>query len=194
MFLNSIRTLSCILYKAPNSISTGNNFAFKNGRNICTSLVKYNESLINKDEKQVSPKDRSTIIPVETSIKYLKSEAYKITYGDNEVWKEYRRNHKGSIPPKKTRKMCIRANMIATGNPCPICRDEYLVLDYRNVDLLKQFISPYSGKLLSYSLTGLCQKQHEKLIIAVQKAKDWGLIKFDLPVKTYNYDDYKNSK
>jgi hypothetical protein len=36
--------------------------------------VKYNESLINKDEKQVSPKDRSTIIPVETSIKYLKSE------------------------------------------------------------------------------------------------------------------------
>lgn len=41
--------------------------------------------------------------------------------------------------------------MISTGNPCPICRDEYLVLDYRNVDLLKQFISPYSGKLLSYS-------------------------------------------
>lgn len=40
--------------------------------------------------------------------------------------------------------------MIATGNPCPICRDEYLILDYRNVDLLKQFISPYSGKLLSY--------------------------------------------
>jgi len=41
--------------------------------------------------------------------------------------------------------------MIATGNPCPICRDEYLILDYRNVELLKQFISPYSGKLLSYS-------------------------------------------
>lgn len=40
--------------------------------------------------------------------------------------------------------------MIATGNPCPICRDEFLILDYRNVDLLKQFISPYSGKLLSY--------------------------------------------
>lgn len=33
--------------------------------------------------------------------------AYNVTYGNNPVWKEYRRNHKGSIPPKKTRKMCI---------------------------------------------------------------------------------------
>lgn len=38
--------------------------------------------------------------------------------------------------------------MISTGNPCPICRDEYLVLDYRNVDLLKQFISPFNGAIL----------------------------------------------
>lgn len=43
-----------------------------------------------------------------------------------------------------------------------------------------------------FRLTGLCQKQHENLIISVQKAKDWGLIKFDLPVKHYNYDEYKN--
>lgn len=28
------------------------------------------------------------------------------------VWKEYRRNHKGSIPPKKTRKMCIVSSFI----------------------------------------------------------------------------------
>lgn len=33
--------------------------------------------------------------------------AYKITYGNHPVWKEYRRNHKGSIPPSKTRKTCI---------------------------------------------------------------------------------------
>lgn len=45
-----------------------------------------------------------------------------------------------------------------------------------------------------YRLTGICQKQHENLIVAVQKAKDNGLIKFDLPVKTYNYEEYKNSK
>jgi len=33
--------------------------------------------------------------------------AYQITYGDALVWQPYRRNHKGSIPPEKTRKTCI---------------------------------------------------------------------------------------
>jgi len=189
--LNAIR----ILYKASSGVSSARgNVVNKNGRNVYTGTVKLNKQLSDEhEEKCNSIKDRSTVIPVETSIEYLKSDAYKSTYGNNEVWKEYRRNHKGSIPPKKTRKMCIRADMISTGNPCPICRDEYLVLDYRNVDLLKQFISPYSGKLLSYSLTGICQKQHQNLIVAVMKAKDWGLIKFDLPFKHYNYDEYKNS-
>jgi len=42
------------------------------------------------------------------------------------------------------------------------------------------------------SLTGICQKQHQNLIVAVKKAKDWGLIKFDLPIKHYNYEEYKN--
>lgn len=33
--------------------------------------------------------------------------AYKECYGDEPVWKQYRRNHKGLIPPEKTRKACI---------------------------------------------------------------------------------------
>lgn len=45
-----------------------------------------------------------------------------------------------------------------------------------------------------YRLTGICQKQYQNLIVAVKKAKNWGLIKFDLPIKHYNYDEYKNSK
>ncbi|XP_025197992.1 28S ribosomal protein S18b, mitochondrial [Melanaphis sacchari] len=193
MFLNTIRTLSSTLFKASSGLSIGNKIVSNNARNVYTSLVKYNELSVEDEMKRDSPKDRSTVVPAETSIEYLKSDAYKSTYGNDPVWKEYRRNHKGSIPPKKTRKMCIRSDMIATGNPCPICRDEYLILDYRNVDLLKQFISPYSGKLLSYKLTGICQKQHENLIVAVKKAKDWGFIKFDLPIKHYNYDEFKNS-
>jgi small subunit ribosomal protein S18b len=44
-----------------------------------------------------------------------------------------------------------RGGKISTGNPCPICRDEYLVLHHENVDLLKQFISPHTGEVLSYS-------------------------------------------
>jgi small subunit ribosomal protein S18b len=81
--------------------------------------------------------------------------------------------------------------LLTTGNPCPICRDEYLVLDYRNVELLKQFISPYNGETLSFSKTGLCQKRHSQLLVAILKAKDHGLITFDVPFREYNYAEYE---
>jgi len=130
------------------------------------------------------------VIDVLTSIKYLKSKAYKFTYGDALVWQPYRRNHKGARPPKKTRKSCIRGGVVATGNPCPICRDEYLVLHPENVELLKQFISPYTGQVESYEKTGLCQKQHKNLLIAVQQAWDIGTIDMPLPFRQYDYQEY----
>ena len=43
-----------------------------------------------------------------------------------------------------------RNQAIATTNPCPICRDEYLVLDHRNIDLINQFISPYNGEVIGF--------------------------------------------
>jgi len=80
--------------------------------------------------------------------------------------------------------------MLTTSNPCPICRDEYLVLDYRNVELLKQFISPYNGETLNFSKTGLCQVRHSELLIAILKAKDMGLITYDVPFREYDYSEY----
>lgn len=134
---------------------------------------------------------RRPIVSVETSIKYMDSDAYKQTYGDNLVWKLYRRNHKGQIAPRKTRKTCIRGGVISAGNPCPICRDEYLVLDHRNVKLLEQFISEYNGDTLSYSKTGICQKRHKELLVALTRAKDCGTITFDVPIRRYNYSEWK---
>lgn len=139
-------------------------------------------------------RDRSQVIPVETSIKYMDSNAYKTTYGDDPVWKNYRRNFKGSYPPRKTRKTCIRKNFVSTGSPCPICRDEYLVLDYLNVDLLGQFISPYTGEILSYRKTHICQKRHRELLVAVEKARDFGLLTFDVPFREYDYSEYYQSQ
>lgn len=145
---------------------------------------------LSKGEVRDDPKDRTRIIPVETSIRYLSSEAYQQTYQGDLVWKQYRRNHKGVYPPKKTRKTCIRQGKLATGNPCPICRDEYLVLDHRNIDLIKQFISSQNGKVLSYQITGLCQKRHLELLVAVERAMDFGLITFDVPFRNYDYSEY----
>jgi len=38
---------------------------------------------------------------------YIVLSAYKETYSNKPVWTEYRRNHKGAFPPRKTRKTCI---------------------------------------------------------------------------------------
>jgi len=130
------------------------------------------------------------VIDVQTSIRYMNSKAYKITYGDALVWQPYRRNHKGSIPPEKTRKTCIRKGAISTGNPCPVCRDEFLVLHPENVALLKQFIMPQTGAVLSYQKTGLCRVQRKNLLIALEQAWDLGYLDSVQPFRRYDYSEY----
>ncbi|XP_066582754.1 small ribosomal subunit protein mS40-like [Prorops nasuta] len=162
-------------------------------RLISISSASFDENVeADKDILIDASKDRRNPVSPETSIRYLKSDAYKTTYGSDPVWTMYRRNFKGAFAPKKTRKTCIRAGIIATGNPCPICRDEYLILDYTNIDLLKQFISDINGSVLCYSKTGICQAQHKKLLLAIYKAKDCGYITFDPPVREYDYSEWYN--
>ncbi|XP_040852647.1 28S ribosomal protein S18b, mitochondrial isoform X3 [Ochotona curzoniae] len=85
--------------------------------------------------------------------KYLDSEEYQNRYGSRPVWADYRRNHKGGIPPQRTRKTCIRKNKVA-GNPCPICRDHKLHVDFRNVKLLEQFVCAHTGIIFHALYTG----------------------------------------
>ena len=44
-------------------------------------------------DKYLDPKDRSRVIPPEISIKYMESVAFSTTYGNEPVWKKYRRNY-----------------------------------------------------------------------------------------------------
>uniref|UniRef100_A0A2K6F2T1 Small ribosomal subunit protein mS40 n=1 Tax=Propithecus coquereli TaxID=379532 RepID=A0A2K6F2T1_PROCO len=110
-----------------------------------------------------APAEKDSLPPVPISPyadepwKYLESEEYRSRYGSRPVWADYRRNHKGGIQPQRTRKMCIRGNKVA-GNPCPICRDHKLHVDFR-----------------------VCMKQHKKLTQAIQKARDHGLLSYHIP-------------
>ncbi|XP_039764720.1 28S ribosomal protein S18b, mitochondrial [Pararge aegeria] len=147
-----------------------------------------------EQQKAIDPlKDRTKLIPVENSIKYLNSKAYKETYGENPVWFLYRRNHRGGFAPRKTRRTCIRNGIISTGNPCPICRDEYLILDPRNTKLLEQFISEYTGQILDAFKTGLCQKKHKELLVAIERAWDQGHLTYSVPFREYNYSLYNKN-
>ena len=107
-----------------------------------------------------------------------------------QIWELYRRNfHKGrkSAP---TRKTCIRQDKISTGNPCPICRDEYLLVDYQNLKLIEQFIDEYSGLIYPTKKTGVCQQQNKKILLAIDKARDLGILTIDQPFVEYDYSKY----
>ncbi|KAB7506060.1 28S ribosomal protein S18b, mitochondrial [Armadillidium nasatum] len=148
----------------------------------------------NSDDEDKKPvREISKIVnkvSVETSMRYLESQAYKTTYGDDPVWVPYRRNFKGQFAPKKTRPTCIKEDVLITGNPCPICRDEYLVIDFRNVKLLKQFVCPYTDKILFWDITCLCQDKQRRMEVAIEKSRRHGLLPFYVPFREYDYKDY----
>jgi hypothetical protein len=142
--------------------------------NVTSSLCCENIENPEEKVKEIDPeKDRTKIIPVETSIRYLKSSAYATTYGDQPVWVPYRRNFKGPYAPRKTRKTCIRDGIISTGNPCPICRDEYLVLDHRNVNLLKQFISEHTGDVSKINFNQQSSEFHIFSLLGFRIFQNW---------------------
>ncbi|KAF5915491.1 hypothetical protein HPG69_012651 [Diceros bicornis minor] len=123
-----------------------------------------------------APREEDSVSPVPISPyqnepwKYLDSEEYQNRYGSRPVWADYRRNHKGGIPPQRTRKTCIRGNKVA-GNPCPICRDHKLHVDFRKEHRITFFLP-----------IGVCMKQHKMLTQAIQKARDHGLLKYHIPL------------
>ena len=107
-----------------------------------------------------------------------------------QVWELYRRNfHKGRLNAP-TRKTCIRQDKISTGNPCPICRDEYLLVDYQNLKLIEQFVDEYSGLIYPTKKTGVCQQQNKKILLAIDKARDLGILTIDQPFVEYDYSKY----
>lgn len=129
-------------------------------------------------------------VDLATSLDYMNSTVYQNIYRGKPVWFYYRRNFKGHFPPPKTRKKCVIGGKLITSNPCPICRDEYLVIDFRNIKLLTQFINPISSDILDPSTTGLCQRQHKRLLVEIEKARDIGTIEMWLPFYLYDYRDY----
>lgn len=50
-------------------------------------------------------------------------------------------------------------------------------IDYKRVDLLQKYITPY-GKMLSRKKTALCAKNQRELTLAIKRARFLGLIPY----------------
>ena len=62
---------------------------------------------------------------------------------------------------------------------CAYCADKNLVIDYKQVDKLKKYVSE-KGKILPRRVTGLCAKHHRDLTIAIKRARHIALLPFTM--------------
>jgi small subunit ribosomal protein S18 len=58
---------------------------------------------------------------------------------------------------------------------CLLCRLK-IVPDYKNVKLLSQFQSPYTGRIYGKHITGLCETQQKLVEAEIVKAQSCGLM------------------
>jgi small subunit ribosomal protein S18 len=59
--------------------------------------------------------------------------------------------------------------------PCPLSGKDAPVIDYKNIKLLKKYISD-NGKILPSRVTNVCQKKQRELSISIKRARNLALI------------------
>ena len=83
---------------------------------------------------------------------------------------------------KKRRTKPRRGHETRRRKPCRFCQNPSLEIDYKNIELLRQFVSE-RGKIKARRVTGTCAKHQRKLAIAIKRARFLGL----LPYHVYVY-------
>ena len=59
---------------------------------------------------------------------------------------------------------------------CLFCKEK-IVADYKNIDLLRKFITE-QGKMLPRRATGTCARHQRTLAIAIKRAREIGLLPY----------------
>ncbi len=60
---------------------------------------------------------------------------------------------------------------------CKFCANSELVIDYKNIDLIRQYISDV-GKIEPARITGTCAKHQRRLSNEIKRARQMALIPF----------------
>merc|ERR1711881_727601 len=66
----------------------------------------------------------------------------------------------------------------SSNHPCPLCRDWRLLINYRNVDLLKQFIDSSTGYMYPSNKTSICEFQQARVAQAIDAARILGYLEY----------------
>ena len=77
----------------------------------------------------------------------------------------------GGAAPMRRRPMHRRRKV------CVFCSDENQVIDYKDANLLRKYISE-RGKILPRRITGTCAKHQRELTTAIKRARQVALIPY----------------
>lgn len=61
--------------------------------------------------------------------------------------------------------------------PCELCAEKIEVVNYRDVNFLKRFLTPY-GKIATIRRSGNCARHQRMVAKAIKKARVLGLLTF----------------
>jgi len=67
--------------------------------------------------------------------------------------------------------------MKARSSKCYFCRNKIEKIDYKMVDILKNFLSP-TGRILNRRTTGTCSKHQRQLSRAIKRARELALLPY----------------
>ncbi|CAL1295693.1 unnamed protein product [Larinioides sclopetarius] len=70
---------------------------------------------------------------------------------------------------------------------CILCKYK-IPVDYKNVRLLSQFISPYTGQIYDKHITGLCDAQQKRIVATIHEARNLGYMAIYLKEAKYLKD------
>ncbi len=70
-----------------------------------------------------------------------------------------------------------KRNILKKERYCYFCVNKEVVIDYKNVDILRRFISSF-GKIVARKRSGLCSQHQRKIASEVKRARIMALIPF----------------
>ncbi|MCK4653290.1 MAG: 30S ribosomal protein S18 [Candidatus Cloacimonetes bacterium] len=88
-----------------------------------------------------------------------------------------RTTHERNRPGRDRSQFSPRRNFFFKKRVCFFCKNKDAVIDYKDVGLMKRFISE-SGKISPRRFTGTCAKHQRKLATEIKKARQMALIPY----------------
>jgi small subunit ribosomal protein S18 len=63
---------------------------------------------------------------------------------------------------------------------CFLCKDKVAEVDYKNVNLLRRYMSD-RGKIRNRRMTGACRKHQRQVALAIKRAREMALLPYSAP-------------